>query len=329
MTQARRRASGGLIDRSAPLRFTVDGVAYEGFAGDTLASALIANGALDGWRSRHLDRPRGIVGAWTEEPNAIVEVERPSGAFEPTLRATAVELVDGLVARRTSGRGRLSTARDSSAHPGATPMGRFDRRYVHTDVLVVGAGPAGLAAAIAAGRAGARVILVDDGPRPGGGLLSTPERTVDGASAIAGIERVTATADALPELVRLARSTCLGLYDHGYAIVGERRTGFPGAPHGDGVVDGRLWHVRARWIVLATGAIERPIVFVDNDRPGVMLASAARTYANRYAALGGERAVVFTTNDDGLAAAADIAAAGIEVAEIVDVREGRTVVGIR
>jgi len=333
MTQARRRATGGLIDRSAPLRFTVDGVAYEGFSGDTLASALIANGAVDGWRSRHLDRPRGLMGAWTEEPNAIVEVERQSGAVEPTLRATAVELVDRLVARRTSGRGRLSpgapTSVDGPATDGATAMGRFDRRYVHTDVLVVGAGPAGLAAAIAAGRAGARVILVDDGPRPGGGLLSTPERIVDGTPAIAAIEHLVATADALPELVRLTRSTCLGLYDHGYAIVAERRTGFPGGPNGVGVVDGRLWHVRARRIVLATGAIERPIVFADNDRPGVMLASAARTYANRYAALAGERAVVFTTNDEGLAAAADLAAAGIVVAEIVDVRDGRSVVGIR
>ncbi|MHB8459041.1 MAG: 2Fe-2S iron-sulfur cluster-binding protein [Candidatus Limnocylindrales bacterium] len=324
MTQSRRRATGGLIDRSTALHFTVDGVAYEGFAGDTLVSALIANGALGGWRSRHLDRPRGIVGAWTEEPNAIVEVQRASGAFEPTLRATVVELVDGLVARRTSGRGRLSTV--GTAVEGSTAIGRFDRRYVHTDMLVVGAGPAGLAAAIAAGQAGARVILVDDGPRPGGGLLATPDRIVDDAPAVDGISHLVSVVDALPELVRLARSTCLGLYDHGYAIVAERRTGFHGAPRGDGVVDGRLWHIRARRIVLATGALERPIVFAGNDRPGVMLASAAQTFANRYAVLAGERAVVITTNDDGLAAAADLAAAGIDVADVVDVRDGRAVV---
>ena len=196
-------------------------------------------------------RPRGVFSAGSEEPNAIVQVRWPSGVSEPSLRATVVEIADGLEAWSLAGRGRLE----------GEDRGRFDRKFVHVETLVVGGGAAGRAAA-AAKRDG-RVLLVDEGP------------------VVEPIEGVQV----------LARATALGIYDHGYVLVAERRPGHR--------TEGRLWHIRADRIVLATGALERPIPFPGNDRPGIMLASAAAAYVERYGVLPGRRFALATTNDSG------------------------------
>jgi sarcosine oxidase subunit alpha len=191
--------------------------------------------------------------------------------------ATAVELYDGLSARTLSGKGRLDPAPDPAV---------YDKKYAHTDVLVIGAGPAGLAAATAAAGSGARVILVDDQPEPGGSLLSGRTERVGAQTALGWAADVGAALDAARDVVVLRRTTAFGSYDDNYVLALQRRTDHLGAgapePSG-GVSRQRLWHIRARQVVLATGAHERPLVFAGNDRPGVMLAAAVRTYLNRYA----------------------------------------------
>ena len=303
-----RVATGGRVDRSRPLRFTFDGVAYTGFAGDTLASALLANGVGIVARGVYTGRPRGIMAAGVDDPGALVQVDGTT-ASEPMLRAAAVELVDGLVARGLAGKGRLV--------PGDT--GRFDKRHVHCDVLVVGGGPAGVAAALAAGRTGARVVIAEQDPELGGALLGRTGDTMAGAPATDWVTTATAELVAQPETRVLTRSTVTGIYDQGSAIIAQRLVAGP--------TEGRIWHVRANRIVLATGAIERPIVFRDNDRPGIMLAGAARTYLARYGVRVGSRAVVFATNDDALAAAQALAAADVEIARVADARTGARVTG--
>lgn len=308
MSNEFRLPTGGRIDRDAPLRYTVDGVERTGYRGDTLASALVADGALTVAPSLYRRRPRGIVAAGPEEPNALVQVDGPCS--EPMLTATTVELSDGLVAETLSGRGRLDHTPDPAV---------YDKKYVHVDVLVVGGGPAGLAAALAASAGDARVLLVDDQPELGGGLLSAREE-VDGRPALDWVTDAHRQLQARPEVRILHRSTAFGYYDGNYVLVAERRTDHLGPHVPAHLPSQRLWHVRARRVVLATGAHERPLVFADNDRPGVLLASAVRTYVNRYAALPGRSAVVFTTNDSAYATALDLAAAGAHVAALVDTR---------
>ncbi|MFK4038612.1 2Fe-2S iron-sulfur cluster-binding protein [Nonomuraea wenchangensis] len=271
------------------MRFTFDGHAYRGEPGDTLAAALLRNGVRVVGRSVELGRPRGVFTAGPEEPNALVRV-----GPDPMLAATTVELYDGLEAWSLRGKGRVD--------PDARDERRCDKGYLHCDVLVVGGGPAGLAATVAAGRAGARVILLDDQPRLGGDLLNS-RVTLDGRPALEWVDGLE-----LPARV-LTRTTAVGYYDHNYVVAVERR------PRGE-----RLWHIRARRVVLATGAHERSLAFPGNDRPGVMLASAARAYANRYGVRPGRRAVVFACADSGYEAARDLADAGVEVLAIVDPR---------
>ena len=259
------------IDRSAPLGFTFGGAALRGFAGDTLASALLANGVDVVCTSPILGRPRGVTTAGPEEPSAFVEISAPE--LDLITAATTVELVDGLVAEGRPGTGRIRLD--------GAPPGRWEHRYAHCETLVVGAGAAGLAAAREAVAKGDRVIVVDERP-PRGAVLS--DATV------------------------LARATALGLYDQSYVVVHERSRPLE-----------RVWHIRARRVVLATGAHERPIAFAANDRPGVMLASSAAAYVERFGVLPGERAVVFTTNHGAYAAARTLRDAGTEIAAIVDV----------
>ncbi|WP_369269155.1 sarcosine oxidase subunit alpha family protein [Streptomyces sp. R11] len=307
MTDQRfRRRQGGRIDRARVLRFTVDGREMTGHPGDTVASAMLANGVVGVAPSLYRGRPRGIVAAGVEEPNALVQID--GSCSEGMLPATTVELYDGLSATTLSGMGRLDPAPDPAV---------YDKKYVHTDVLVVGAGPAGLAAAAAAAGSGARVILVDDQPEPGGSLLSGTRTGLE------WVAEVRAALDAAPEVVVLQRTTAFGSYDDNYVLALQRRTDHLGADAPDpseGISRQRLWHIRARQVVLATGAHERPLVFAGNDLPGVMLAGAVRSYLNRYAVVPGSRAVVSTTSDSAYDTVADLHAAGIDIAAVVDAR---------
>jgi sarcosine oxidase, subunit alpha len=309
-----RLRQGGRIDRGTVLRFTVDGRELTGHLGDTVASAMLANGICELAPSIYRGRPRGIVAAGAEEAGALLQINGPCS--EGMLPATTVELYDGLSAATLSGMGRLDPGPDTAV---------YDKKYVHTDVLIVGAGPAGLAAAAAAAGSGARVILVDDQPEPGGSLLSGRTETVGSQTALEWVTEVRAALDAAPEAVVLRRTTAFGSYDDNYVLALQRRTDHLGtaAPEpSEGVSRQRLWHIRARQVVLATGAHERPLVFAGNDRPGVMLAAAVRSYLNRYAVAPGSRAVVSTTNDSAYDTVADLHAAGVGIAAVVDARPG-------
>ena len=356
MSQAFRNSDGGRVDRGKRLSFTFDGQRYTGHEGDTLASALLANGVRLVGRSFKYHRPRGIVTSGAEEPNALIQLGE--GAFtEPNTRATQIELYDGLVAesqnrwpsvnfdvgvvnnllskifpagfyyktfmwppkawmfyekiiRNAAGLGKAPTEPDPET---------YEKRRVHCDVLVVGAGPAGLAAARAAGASGARVILADEQAAFGGSLLAS-RATIDGKTVAEWVDSMVEELAGMPEVRLLPRTTVTGYYDHNFLVAAERLNDHLPTGERQGPRQ-RVWKIRAKRVVLATGAIERPLVFAENDRPGVMLADAVKTYVNRYGARPGNRAVIFTNNDSAYRAAIDAADGGIHVAAIVDVRE--------
>jgi sarcosine oxidase subunit alpha len=309
-SQSHRLPTGGRIDRTTILTFTVDGVEYTGHLGDTVASALLANGQVRVGDSIYRGRARGIVAAGPEEPNALLQV---GGDFpEPMVPATARVLVDGLVARTLSGLGVLDPDGDEAT---------YDKKFVHTDVLVVGAGPAGLAAALSAARSGARVVLLDEQPELGGSLLSSRQEKVDGQPAADWVAEASATLAAAPEVTVLTRTVAFGSYDDNYVLAVQDRTDHTNTQLAPGVSRQRVWHIRARQVVLATGAHERPLVFANNDCPGIFLAGAVRTYVNRYAVRPGERAVVATTNDSAYDTVEDLLAVGVEVVAVLDARE--------
>jgi len=353
-----RTSAGGRIDRSRPLHFVFDGQSYEGLAGDTLASALLANGVHLVGRSFKYHRPRGILTAGSEEPNALVAVSRDAARYTPNLRATQVELYEGLVAqsqnrwpslahdlgrvndwlsaffpagfyyktfmwprkawkalyepliRRAAGLGVAPTQADPD---------RYAQRYAHCDVLVVGAGPAGIAAALAAAAAGERVILCDESAEFGGSLLGDARARIGSEAALDWLRRSIAELQQNTRVRLLARTTAFGYFPHNFLGLNERLTDhLPMLPtHRPRE---RLWQVRARRVVLATGAIERPLVFPGNDRPGIMLASAAQTYLNSYGVRVGTRAVIVTACDAAYQAALDLHAAGVSVAALADIR---------
>ncbi|SDJ03327.1 sarcosine oxidase subunit alpha [Lentzea albidocapillata subsp. violacea] len=303
-----RTPTGGTIDRNTLLHFTFNGRKLTGHPGDTLASALLANGVHEVGSSVKLGRPRGIVAAGSEDPTSLVQVEEPFP--EPMLLATTVELFDGLVARGLAGQGRLAPEPDPA---------RYDAKHEHCDVLVVGAGPAGLAAALTAARSGARVVLVDEQNQAGGALLGVDEYLDDRPSA-AWVADVLAELRSTAGVLVLERTTAFGMYQDGFVLALQKRTDHLGFAAPAGVARQRVWRIRTRQIVLATGAHERPVVFAGNDRPGIMLASSARTFLHRYGVLPGSRAVVFTTNDSAYCAAIDLAESGVDVPMIVDAR---------
>jgi sarcosine oxidase subunit alpha len=357
-TRGFRTPSGGRIDRARRHEFSFDGQSYEGFAGDTLASALLANGVHLVGRSFKYHRPRGILAAGSEEPNGLVTVTRDGARVTPNLRATQVELYDGLVAesqnrwpslrrdfgrindalsaffpagfyyktfmwprtawkslyepviRRAAGLGRAPTRADPD---------RYAQRYAHCDVLVVGAGPAGIAAALAAADSGARVILCDETAEFGGSLLSETEALIDGQTAFAWVHAAIASLAKNGRVTLLARTTAFGYFPHNLIGLNQRLSDHLARPP-EGQPRERLWQVRARRVVLATGAIERPLVFPGNDRPGILLASAAHTYLNRYGVRVGTRAVIVTSGDDAYQTALDLKAAGVAIAAIADLR---------
>ena len=356
MSQKNRLAEGGRIDRDRPLAFDFDGRRYQGFAGDTLASALLANDVHLVGRSFKYHRPRGILSAGAEEPNALVQL-RTGARTEPNVRATQAELFAGLSAesqnRWPSLQYDVSAVNNlasrilpsgfyyktfkwpaslwmtyekvirNAAGLGRGPAGpdpdRYDHRNVWCDVLVAGGGPAGLMAALAAGRAGARVIVADEQPEMGGALLSDTVE-IGGKPAARWVAATLAELAAMDEVTVLARTTVAGYYDYNYLTMLERVTDHLGDEPDGATPRQRFWQVRARQVVLAAGAIERPLAFCDNDRPGIMLAGAARAYVNRYAVLPGRKAVVFTNNDSAWEAALDLRRAGAAVT-VVDLRK--------
>ncbi len=356
MSQINRLTGQGLVDQGKTVSFRFDGQELEGHPGDTLASALLANGIRLVGRSFKYHRPRGILTAGSEEPNALVEL-RTGARREPNTRATTIELYDGLDAtsqnrwpslkydllsvnqlaspifgagfyyktfmwpasfweklyepmiRRAAGLGYPSKLPDPD---------RYEKTNAFCDVLVVGAGAAGLSAALAAARAGARVILCDEDFALGGRLLA--ERgEIDGQSTQAWVQEAVAELESLPDCRILPRTTVFGVYDSGvYAAVERVGDHLPEpAPHSPRQ---RLWRIVAKQAVVCAGAFERPIVFGDNDRPGVMLAGAVRTYVNRFGVTPGRSAVVFADNDDALRTATDLSDAGVGVRAIVDPR---------
>ncbi|NQX26132.1 FAD-dependent oxidoreductase [Microbacteriaceae bacterium VKM Ac-2854] len=306
MSQQFRTTTGGRIDRSEPLGFEYDGALIPGFRGDSLAAALLANGVHEVTTSIKLGRPRGIAAAGSEDPSGLIQLETPFP--DPMQLATMIELAPGITARGLPGQGTLAHEADPA---------RYDTAHLHVDVLVVGSGPAGLVAAVTAARAGARVALVDEQALPGGSLLSRPESS-------AWVDDLVAELAAADRVTRLPRTTVFGVYDDGLALAVERRTDHLGIAAPAGSLRQRVWRIRAKQTIVATGSHERPIVFADNDRPGIMLAGSARTYLNRYGVRVGERAVVFTTNDSAYTAAFELQDAGVEVAAIAD---SRSVIG--
>ena len=352
-----RTPTGGRIDRSRPLRFSFDGTSYTGLAGDTLASGLLANGVHLMGRSFKYHRPRGLLAAGAEEPNALVTVVRDQARYTPNLRASQVELYDGLTAHsqnrwpslgfdvgaindllsplfpagfyyktfmwpRRAWKSLYEPTIRAAAGLGRAPAhadpDRYANRYAHCDVLVVGGGPAGLAAAQAAAASGARVIVCDEQAQFGGSLLADASSTTTAAGG-AWLARTLESLRGNARVTLLPRSTAFGYFPHNLVAVNQRVTEHLAHPASEQPRE-RCWQVRAREVVLATGAIERPLVFPGNDRPGIMLASAARSLLNRYAVIPGRRALLITACDEAYRTALDLHQAGVAIALIGDVR---------
>jgi heterotetrameric sarcosine oxidase alpha subunit len=345
----------GLVDRTKPVRFRFDGKDYAGYKGDTLASALLANDVRLVGRSFKYHRPRGVLTAGSEEPNALVEVVGPSNQT-PNVRATMQEVFEGLVAqsqnrlgslrfdllavndylapflsagfyyktfmwprafweglyepliRRAAGLGSLSGKHDE---------GTYEKAFAFCDVLVIGSGPSGLMAALTAGRSGADVILCEESHALGGRLLSDGG-VIGGVPAGEWVASVVAELQALPNVRIMPRTTVTGAYDHGtYGAlerVGLHKPARPNLPREC------FWRIVAKHAVLAAGALERPVAFENNDRPGIMMASAVRTYLNRYGVVPGKRVTLFANTDAARSTARDLMAAGVTVAAIIDPR---------
>jgi sarcosine oxidase subunit alpha len=360
VTQSFRLPTGGIIDRSQPLKFAFDGSRYEGYGGDTLASALLANGVHFVARSFKYHRPRGILCSGTDEPNALVQLDRGAHT-EPNVRATTLELFEGLVAasqnrwpslgfdvgainnafsrllpagfyyktfmwpptprwwlryehliRYVAGMGRSSDAPDPD---------RYEHQHAHCDVLVIGGGAAGLAASHAAAHAGARVIICDENPGFGGSLrgLGDAGAKVNGKSFATWMDGVVHDLSGNGDVTLLPRTTAFGYYDGNLVGLNERVSPHPGVPVAH-LPRQRIWKVRARAVVLASGAHERGIAYANNDLPGTLLAGAARSYIDRHAVRPGTRAVVFTNNDSAYGAALSLAGSGVAIGAIVDAR---------
>jgi sarcosine oxidase subunit alpha len=347
----------GRVLHNRPVSFTFDGMTYQGLEGDTVASALIANGVQLMGRSFKYHRPRGPMAAGSEEPNALIGTRRGKGRFEPNTRATVQEIWNGLETNSQNKYPSLKfdvgaindraymlfsagfyyktfmwprsfwdkyyepfirAAAGLGVSPSEPDPDNYASRYLHTDVLIIGAGPAGLASARAAATAGLRVTLVDENSEPGGTLLSEPQAQIDGKPAW---DWLSAELDALTDLgVRImTRTTAIGYYHQNMIGLCQKLTDHQEKP-AEGAPRERMWRVRAKQVILAQGALEKPLVFDGNDRPGVMLAGSAQTYLNRYGVRVGNKAVIVTSHDSAWYAAFDLASAGTQIEAIVDTR---------
>ncbi|MEL6316144.1 MAG: 2Fe-2S iron-sulfur cluster-binding protein, partial [Pseudomonadota bacterium] len=350
---------GALIDRSKPVSFKLNGETLTGYEGDTLASALIANGRRFIGRSFKYHRPRGFVASGVEEPNGLFGVGE-GGAFEPNQRGTMVELHPGLTARtqnhfptleydlgsmnalmsrmfpagfyyktfirprrawkhvfepiirQAAGLGKAPTQPDDAT---------YEQLYYRCDVLVAGGGPAGLMAAKAAAQAGARVLLVEQSSWLGGRAL-VDDAEVDGRPIAEWVRDEIAALRAMPNVTIRTRTQASALTEHNYVLCAERVADHDPAQVAAGAPRQRLWRVRAGRVVVAAGAIERPLAFACNDVPGVMLASAVRDYVTLYGVKPGDRVVIYANNDDAYRTAVTLREAGVEVPAILDARDG-------
>ena len=359
MAASFRISGAGRLTPAKTARFTFDGKPLNGLQGDTLASALLANGVHLVGRSFKYHRPRGILSAGAEEPNALVSVERDAARRTPNVRATVQELYDGLSAHSQNRWPSLSfdvgavndvfspffsagfyyktfmwpkaawknfyepkirAAAGLGVSPDQPDPDHYSSRFAHCDVLVIGGGVAGIAAALAAAESGVRVILADEQAEFGGALHFESGAKLDGQDGFAWAQGAIAKLAAMDNVRLLPRTTAFGYYAQNFVGLTERVTDHLANP-GHDLPRERLWQVRAGKVVLATGAIERHMVFADNDRPGVMLASAARTYLNHYGVAVGRNVGVYTANDSAYAAAIDLKKAGVNIAAIVDLRD--------
>ena len=356
MSQNFRLNTGGLINRDKPIEFKFNGKKYIGYEGDTLASALLANGIHLIGRSFKYHRPRGFFGAGVDEPNAKMQVEI-NGCSEPNINATEIELVNGLSAssqncwpsvnfdigainnflnrffpagfyyktfmwpksfwyrvyepfiRKAAGLGIASLEKDKE---------RYEHKYEYCDLLVTGSGPAGLASAYAAAKNGAKVILAEDKPRYGGTLL-TDDVTIDNLSGKDWSEKIISELKEMPNVIVKNRSQVFGYYDHNMMVMFER-TGDHLEKKPKYTPRQRLWYIRAKEVLLSTGSIERPIVFGNNDTPGVFLSAAAKEYMKVYGVLIGKKPIIFTNNDSGYETAIEFKKNGVNPI-VLDTRE--------
>lgn len=361
MTQAFRLSAGGQIDRSKPVSFRFDGKRYQGYSGDTLASALIANGVHMVGRSFKYHRPRGILGAGSEDPAGIVQIGNDPARTDPNTRATEIEIYDGLETfaqncypslKRDVGAVNdifsrffaagfyyktfmgppfnwmffepfIRKAAGLGVSPTAIDPDHYEHTNRHCDVLVVGGGAAGLTAAYEAGRTGARVIVCDEKSKLGGSLLgiAPSQNQIDGLAPDAWAESMRAKLAAMPDVTILTRTCAFGYYAENFIGLAENlQDHVPLAERDPSMPRHRLWRVRAKRVVLAGGTVERPLIFHQNDRPGIMLSSAASAYLHRYGVRPGNTVVASANNNDGWQGAFDLAAAGADVRAIVDTR---------
>ncbi|MDZ7823134.1 MAG: sarcosine oxidase subunit alpha [Ahrensia sp.] len=357
--QPNRIAGKGRLTPANQLRFTFDGKTLGAFAGDTVASALIANDYHLVARSFKYHRPRGILSAGPEEPNALLGISRDVTRHTPNVRATTQEVFDGLNAASQNRWPSLkydigevndvasplfaagfyyktfmwpAKAWDKLYEPvirAAAGLGKapehvdpdhYASRHAHCDVMVMGGGVAGLSAALAAAQSGASVIICDEQAQLGGAMHYETDTVIDGKDGYAWAQEVGAQLSAMDNVRVLTRTTAFGYYAQNHIGLVERVTEHLSSPSAD-LPRERLWEVRAKRVIIATGAIERHMVFANNDRPGILLASAARTYLNHYGVAVGKNVGVYTANDSAYAAAFDLKAAGIKVPAIIDVRD--------
>jgi len=363
MTQSYRLDEPGYINRNKKISFKFNGKKYFGYEGDTLASALLANGIHLVGRSFKYHRPRGFIGAGVDDPNAKVQLYQ-GAKTEPNALATEIELVEGLVSKSQNcwpsvsfDFGAINNIFNKffpagfyyktfmwpknfwykiyepiirrAAGLGVAPLkpdpDRYEHKFEYCDILIAGSGPSGLASALAAAKNGARVILAEDKPRFGGSLL-TDEVTIGNKKGKDWADETILKLKSMPNVIVKNRSQVFGYYDHNMMVMLEKTRDHIENPK-KFTPRQKLWYIRAKEVIISTGSIERPLVFGNNDRPGIMLASAAKEYIKVYGVLVGKKPIIFTNNDSAYDCAIEFKKNGIDpiVLDIRNNSDGSTV----